>query len=80
MSDHIAAYIRIGGTIPKRLVTELCRAITHEQLALAWGEAHFARPLPRNYWRSVPMSTAPTCSSSTTTMPARANLLTWKSS
>jgi hypothetical protein len=42
MSDHIASYIRIGGTIPKRLVAELCRAITYEQLALDWGEAHFA--------------------------------------
>src|SRR5829696_6668807 len=42
MSDYIAAYIRIGGTIPRRLVAELCRAITYEQLALDWGEAHFA--------------------------------------
>ena len=42
MSDHIAAYIRIGGTVPKRLVEPLCRVITQEQLALDWGEAHFS--------------------------------------
>jgi hypothetical protein len=42
MSDYIAAYIRIGGTVSKQLVPELCRAITQQRLALEWGETHFA--------------------------------------
>lgn len=42
MSDPIAAYIRVGGTIPKRLVESLCLAIAQEEASLDWGEAHFS--------------------------------------
>lgn len=41
MSDYIAAYIRIGGAVPQRLVDPLCKAIAQQHLSLDWGDARF---------------------------------------
>lgn len=42
MSEHLSAEIWIGGNIPESLVPELCAVITHEGVALEWGEGSFA--------------------------------------
>jgi hypothetical protein len=42
MSDFMAAYIRLGGIVPRQLVEPLCLALTRQKLSLQWGEARFA--------------------------------------